>query len=122
MRKGKMCAQASHASMVFLTRKSWISCPSNNTYWFCGPQLQLDFAKELEHWLNNSFRKICVYVNSEQELYVVYNQAVNKGLVAHMIIDNGATEYNGVLTATCVAIGPHFDEKFEDITNHLPLL
>ena len=122
MRKGKMCAQASHASMAFLTRKSWISCPSNNTYWFCGPQLQLDFARELEDWLNNSFRKICVSVNSKEELYELYSQALDKGLVAHLIVDNGATEFNGVATATCVAIGPHFDEKFEGITNHLPLL
>jgi PTH2 family peptidyl-tRNA hydrolase len=39
-----------------------------------------------------------------------------------MIEDNGATEFNGVKTKTCCAIGPHSDEKFEGVTDHLPLL
>lgn len=116
MRKGKMCAQASHASMAFLTK---------NITFGEGVTLVLPdhtHKDEVRHWLNNSFRKICVYVNSKEELYELYSQAVDKGLIAHLIVDNGATEFNGVLTATCVAIGPHFDEKFEGLTNHLPLL
>ena len=122
MRKGKIAAQASHASMAFLTAKSWISCPDNGTYWFCGPQLTLDFARELSDWLSNSFRKICVYVNSEEELELVYEAACQAGLITNMIIDNGVTEFHGVPTKTAVAIGPHFDEKFEGITDGLPLL
>lgn len=122
MRKGKMIAQGSHASMAFLTRKSWISCPDNGTYWFCGPQLQLDFAIEVSDWLNNSFRKITVYVNSAEELQAVYDKAEEAGLISHLVTDNGATEFHGVSTLTCCAIGPHWDDKFEGITDHLPLL
>jgi PTH2 family peptidyl-tRNA hydrolase len=39
-----------------------------------------------------------------------------------MIEDNGATEFNGVKTKTCCAIGPAIEEKFVGITDHLPLL
>ena len=122
MRKGKMIAQGSHASMAFITRKSWISCPDNGTYWFCGPQLQLDFAREVSDWLNNSFRKITVYVNSVEELLDVHQAALDAGLISHLVTDNGATEFHGVPTVTCCAIGPHVDKKFEGITDHLPLL
>lgn len=122
MRKGKIAAQAGHACMAFLTHKAWISCPDNGTFWFCGPQLTHDFAKEVDHWLNHSFRKICVYVNSEQGLDQIYEKALEAGLVCHMIIDNGTTEFNGVPTKTCLAVGPHFDEKFIGITDNLPLL
>jgi PTH2 family peptidyl-tRNA hydrolase len=79
-------------------------------------------AGEINHWLRNSFRKICVYVNSEEELEAVHQKALDSGLMSHMIEDNGATEFNGVKTKTCCAIGPHVDGKFEGITDHLPLL
>lgn len=87
MRKGKMCAQAAHASMAFLTSQMHP-----------------------------------VYVNSEEELHEVYKKALEVGLISHLIIDNGVTEFNGVPTPTCCAIGPHVEEKFEGITNNLPLL
>lgn len=123
MRKGKLAAQASHASMAFLTKGMYIGQPEldwspiimNTEY--VGRELS-----EIQHWLNHSFRKICVYVNSEQELDELHAKALEKGLISHLIIDNGATEFNGVLTKTCLAIGPHYDDKFEGITNHLPLL
>ncbi len=69
--------------------------------------------KEIDHWLRNSFRKICVYVNSEEELKEVYQKALDKGLMSNLVEDNGTTEFNGVRTLTCCAIGPHYDEKFE---------
>ena len=79
-------------------------------------------SEEITHWLQNSFRKIVCYVNSEQELKDLHQKALDKGLMSHMITDNGATEFNGVKTLTCLAIGPHEDSKFEGITDHLPLL
>jgi PTH2 family peptidyl-tRNA hydrolase len=81
-----------------------------------------DGAWEIDHWLSNSFRKICVYVNSEEELDALKEKAEESGLEVHLIIDNGATEFNGIPTKTCLAIGPHWDHKFEGITDHLPLL
>lgn len=114
MRTGKMCAQASHASMAFLTRG--LDYIGNGYYrWYCD-------SEEIMHWLENSFRKICVYVNSEQELLDIHQKALGAGLISHIIEDNGATEFHGVETLTCCAIGPHEDSKFEGLTDHLPLL
>ena len=123
MRKGKMCAQASHASMSFLTKHGDVVPVPNSRL---GSRFQtgdlLGYEDEIEHWLNNSFRKIVVYVNSEEELDAVYQSAVDAKLNVHMITDNGATEFHGVPTKTCLAIGPHWDDRFEGITSHLPLL
>jgi len=130
MRKGKMCAQAAHASMAFLTKSSELCLSYIHTIDGV-PYLDLDgkragqFRKsqnEINHWLENSFRKIVCYVNSEEELAELHQKALDAGLTSHLIEDNGATEFNGVKTKTAIAIGPHFDEKFEGVTNHLPLL
>jgi len=122
MRKGKMCAQASHASMAFLTHKMnpvWIKDVNGQGYFRTNI---IESGEEINHWLQNSFRKICVYVNSQEELEEVHQKALDTGLISHLIIDNGATEFNGVPTMTCCAIGPHWDSKFEGITDKLPLL
>jgi PTH2 family peptidyl-tRNA hydrolase len=121
LRTGKYCSQVAHASMAFITKNFSISqtidSQGDPCFFAC-----LAFTEEINHWLRNSFRKICVYVNSEEELEAVHQKALDSGLISHMIEDNGATEFNGVKTKTCCAIGPHSEEKFEGITDHLPLL
>lgn len=125
MRKGKMCAQASHASMAFLTKQGGLYCNLGTglkpvDYFMT--EVNEDHVNEIAHWLRNSFRKICVYVNSEEELVAVHQKALDSGLISHIVEDNGATEFHGVKTLTCCAIGPAYDKKFEGITDHLPLL
>lgn len=129
MRKGKMCAQASHASMAFLTKygsvEHDVEFGHNDFHKFTfmnGSEWIGRFQKEISHWLDNSFRKICVYVNSEQELRGLHDKAVAAGLMSNLIEDNGATEFHGFKTLTCCAVGPHWDSRFEGITDHLPLL
>lgn len=122
MRKGKLAAQVSHASMAFLTRSMspvWITKKEGDAYFRTEI---LKETKEIEHWLKSSFAKIVVYVNSEEELLEVYNKAQSKHLMAHLITDSGKTEFGGIPTNTCVGIGPHSIERFEGITDHLPLL
>lgn len=121
VRTGKKMAMASHASMSFLTKNLNISqtIDSNGALVFFAA---LCLSDEINHWLENSFRKICVYVNSEQELKDLHQKALDSGLMSHMIEDNGATEFNGVKTLTCLAIGPAWESKFEGLTDHLPLL
>lgn len=125
MRKGKMCAQASHASIAFITSdltfKQNKYCDIDDGI-FVNESYGIEKSREINHWLENSFRKICVYVNSEEELLEVHQKALDAGLISHLITDNGTTEFNGVPTHTCIAIGPHWEEKFEGITSHLPLL
>jgi peptidyl-tRNA hydrolase, PTH2 family len=121
MRKGKLAAQASHASMAFLTKEMEVA-NSNDGFVFHTEHFNTDKSLQIQHWLKNSFRKICVYVDSELELDDLHQRALDKGMISHMIEDNGATEFNGVKTKTCIAIGPAEDSKFFGLTDHLPLL
>jgi PTH2 family peptidyl-tRNA hydrolase len=107
VRKGKFGAQLSHASMAFLT---------------CNHDLNTFLVDEFYHWLHHSFRKIVCYVDNEEELVNLHERAIELGLCSHLIEDNGATEFHGVPTKTCIAIGPHWDEKFVGLTDNLPLL
>jgi len=65
---------------------------------------------------------VCVSVDSEEELVDVYNKAKTAGLICSIIQDAGLTEFNGVPTLTCVAVGPDRSDKIDAITGKLPLL
>lgn len=114
MRKGKMCAQAAHASMAFLSRRMSDE-GSPRVY-------EIALSPAEEDWLNNSFAKVVLYVNSEEELMEIHEKAVEVGLVSHVVTDNGTTEFHGVPTRTAVAVGPDYAEKIDAITSSLPLL
>lgn len=108
-RKGKMIAQACHASMAFLSNRVFQSKEI--------PQ----FSEEEIHWFENSYAKICCYVESEEELLEIYEKAKNANLEVHLITDSGRTEFKEP-TRTCLAIGPHEASKIDSITGHLKLL
>ena len=113
MRKGKMISQGSHASMKFLFD---LSKKSENGFIFDYPD------EDVKSWIESNFRKITVSVDSEQELLAIYEQAKEKGLIVSLITDNGLTEFNGIPTNTCIAIGPCDDDKVNPLTGHLKLL
>jgi PTH2 family peptidyl-tRNA hydrolase len=52
----------------------------------------------------------------------VINKAKEVGLITSLITDAGHTEFNGVPTITCGAVGPAYPDQLKDITGHLPLL
>jgi len=81
-----------------------------------------DFSEVEQTWLTGSFAKVCCRVNSEEELLVIRDKAVEAGLEVHVITDSGKTEFHGVPTNTCLAIGPDVAEKIDEITGHLELL
>ena len=122
MRKGKMVAQGSHAAMAWLTNifrgKDGFGGATMRTF----DNITLSGAA-LE-WVMGSFTKICVSVDSEEELMDVYERAcANKNLNnVYLITDEGKTEFNGVPTRTCLAIGPDWDEEIDAITGNLKLL
>ena len=120
MRKGKMCAQASHASMKVILDSMVIS-PSL----LPGIHEKTLFIQEntaLIDWLEGKFTKICVSVDSESELLDIYNKAFNSKLPCSLIRDAGLTEFGGVPTLTCCAIGPAWSAEIDSITGHLKLL
>jgi PTH2 family peptidyl-tRNA hydrolase len=102
MRKGKMVAQGAHASVAAIL-----------------PHL-IDWR--VKEWLKGAFTKICVSVDSEEELLAVYDKAKLTNQICEIIEDSGLTEFKGVKTLTCCAIGPATKEELQDITGHLKLL
>lgn len=121
MRKGKMIAQGSHASNMFLF--DYILCEQDydpiNTH---TPQ-RLDYMQSLiNSWIKNLYKKIVVYVNSEQELLDIVDKAHNMAVISYKVYDYGLTEFHGQKTLTCAAIGPAESIRLIPITGHLPLL
>ena len=112
MRRGKEIAQGAHASMAVLTQR----LNRNDRGWYA-----LYPSHEMESWLDTSFRKIVVTVDSEQELLDIYHRASNRGIDCALITDNGATEFHGVKTVTCCAVGPAEDDDVDAVTGHLKL-
>jgi PTH2 family peptidyl-tRNA hydrolase len=112
MRRGKEIAQGAHASIAFLSN---IVKRSLVTSWV--PALSM---AEME-WINTKFTKICLQVESEQELLDIQKKAIEANLVIHLITDAGLTEFDGVPTNTCLAIGPDYSEKIDPVTGHLKL-
>lgn len=112
MRKGKLVAQGAHASMGAILGQ----CKQD------GNKLVLDLNDErMAPWLTGRFKKICVYVNSEQELLDLHQQAKESGLICSLIQDAGLTEFGGVKTYTAVAVGPDREDKIDAVCKHLPL-
>jgi PTH2 family peptidyl-tRNA hydrolase len=108
MRRGKEITQGSHASMIWLALR--IRQPH---YTFTDPE---------RRWLNGSFTKVCVRVDSEEELLSVVETAREAGVMVHLCVDAGKTEFHGVPTPTCCAVGPDDPERIDPITGHLRLL
>lgn len=115
MRKGKIAAQAAHASMAFITRQLEYCCRRPDAY-------SISLSKIERQWLDESFIKICVTVNSEEELLAIKAAADKANVVCHLVEDDGRTEFHGVKTRTCLALGPDFAERIDPITGHLALL
>lgn len=127
MRKGKIAAQVAHASMkVILDRMEWGELEGHEgdldgETASVGSVVVID-SSALSLWLAGSFTKICISVDSEAELLEVFSKAQAAGILCSLIQDSGKTEFNGVPTYTCAAIGPAYSEEINPITGHLPLL
>ncbi len=115
MRRGKQISQGCHASMKAILDRGGIKHPDSN-------QLVIEMTPEMKEWLTGIFTKICVSVDSEQELLDIYKQAQDADLVCSLIQDVGLTEFGGVPTYTAVAIGPAKNEDIDKITGELKLL
>jgi len=102
MRQGKVVAQGAHASM-----KATLA--------------NMDDPR-VKEWLSGAFTKICVRVESLEELREVQDRAREAGLIVAEIEDNGRTEFHGVPTVTCCAIGPDTADVLDPITGGLKLL
>lgn len=120
MRKGKMVAQGAHASMAVILDlfESLIDRMDDSTRYFTS----FEKGSPVLEWLTGKFTKICVSVDSEQQLLEIYQKAKDANIPSALITDSGLTEFNGVPTNTCCGIGPWHSEEIDKITGHLKLL
>lgn len=115
MRKGKIGAQCAHASLKVFFDRALLKPTKSNIY------LRIKMWKDAVEWYQNAFTKICVSVDSEEELIEIYQKACNAKIPCSLIIDAGRTEFNGVPTKTVVGIGPFDSGAIDKITGRLKL-
>lgn len=106
MRRGKEIAQGAHAAMSFLVKKAL---------------RKEDFTEAEKAWMEGLFTKVCVRVESDEVLLAIARAAEQAGLRVEIITDVGKTEFGGVPTRTCLAIGPDLASKVDAVTGSLEL-
>lgn len=134
LRRGKEIAQSCHASIAFLTKK--IQCllgvdralpfiPDDPAEaYVSGFNAAIDALNmttvEID-WIDGIFTKVCLKVETEEGLLEIHRKAMEKGLQCNLITDRGLTEFGGVPTNTCLAIGPDEARKIDEVTGDLEL-
>ena len=102
MGKGKIAAQAGHAS-VSATLKMGVNKPNL-----------------LDAWLKSGQKKVCLKT-TQDELLELEKHAVKLGIQTVRVNDAGKTQIpSGSLTV--IAFGPGQDDELEQLTGHLKLL
>jgi len=112
MRKGKMIAQGAHASLKVLVDAGKLE----------GETFAIALTEPMTAWLTGRFTKVCVGVDSETGLDAVVAAARAANVPCALIVDAGVTEFHGVPTKTCCAVGPAWVEDVDAITGDLGLL
>jgi peptidyl-tRNA hydrolase, PTH2 family len=112
MRKGKMIAQGAHASMRVLLQAGALA----------EDRFTITTWPALAAWLSGRFTKVCVSVESEAALDAIVENARAAGVPCALIVDAGQTEFHGVPTKTCCAVGPAWTDEVDAITGGLSLL
>lgn len=101
--KGKTASQASHAA-VMCFRKT-LECDSSLA----------------NKWLKIGQPKIVLKVESLADLENLQKSAENAGIVSSLVLDAGRTHISPG-TATCLGLGPDYDEKIDALVKELKLL
>ncbi len=100
MGKGKLAAQACHASLGSYQRAD---------------------DRILREWDLEGGKKVVVQVKNQEELFEIYELVKAAGIPSFLVKDAGRTELPPS-TITCLGIGPDKDEKIDKITQDLKLL
>ena len=125
MRKGKIAAQASHASVeavlkaiVKENRAGQLRTDPEGYAYLDAPEGQ---ESPLTDWFRYGMAKICVYVDSEEELLALDQKAREADVTTALILDAGFTEFHGQPTYTALAFEPLEAERADELTGGLPL-
>lgn len=100
MGKGKLCAQAAHASI--------------SAYKKAPPRIK-------DEWERSGMKKIVLKVNSESELIKYFQECVRSGIPCSLIHDAGLTQIPSG-SPTCFGAGPADSEAIDRILGGLKLL
>ena len=124
MRKGKIAAQAGHAcvtaTLMALQKEGRLGQVQVTDGWVGLTENEQE-ATPLSEWFDKGVAKICVYVDSEEELLQLHRKAEDAGVISALIQDAGMTEFHGEPTYTCLALEPLAAEKADEFTGGLPL-
>ncbi len=100
MGRGKIAAQASHASISsFLKSRRSVR----------------------DEWLDEGMKKVVLKVRSNKDLMNYYKKAKSSRIPCALIADRGLTQIKSG-SKTAIGIGPDKDEKIDKITGKLKLL
>lgn len=100
MGKGKIAAQACHASLSSYKKAS---------------------KRSIRQWESFGQKKVVLKVSSEKELLELYHIVKERGLPCALITDAGHTQIEPN-TKTCIGIGPAINSEIDKLTGHLKLL
>lgn len=114
MRKGKMIAQGGHASSKALLD---LMMQTESTY-----VLDLVQHNLVKQWVESGYKKVCVGIGSEEGLNELQSKALLLNVPCCVITDNGITEFHGIKTKTCLALGPYHSNIIDEISGLLKLL
>lgn len=126
MRKGKIAAQAGHACveavLMALARERRLDevCLSPNESWVYLADDGRD-PTPLSDWFDAGVAKVCVYVDSEDELLDLARRGREEGFLVALVRDAGFTEFHGEPTYTCLAFEPLYAHQIDPLTGDLPL-
>ena len=134
MTRGKLMAQAAHASMSFLTNKmrqdlcrdEKDNVIENYGYYYIDTVID----KELyDNWIDGNFSKVILAVDGKEDFYKVVESAKENGFVENrdffIIRDACLTELEpedeSGTCATCIGFTPMEKEKLFPVVGNLPL-
>ena len=103
MGKGKMIAQASHASIM-----SYLACLAED-------------QRISENWIASGEKKIVLKVTGESDLVALFRDAKRAGIPCALVADAGLTQLEPG-TKTALGIGPWIAKEIDEITEKLKLL
>ena len=124
MRKGKIAAQAGHACIDAVLQALQKEDRMNDLKMSADGMTLNNSDKPsspLSEWFSSGCTKVCVYVDSEEELLAIADEAQKRGIIAAVITDWGLTEFHGEHTKTCLALEPLPAEVADELTGGLPL-
>ena len=117
MTKGKMAAQASHATLACYTSLLYAFPSATSPL----PSSMSNLPPILSRWLSSGQPKIALQCSSEEVIHELQAKAVSVGLCARVIRDAGRTQVEPG-SVTCLGVGPGPRGVVDEVTGGLKLL